>query len=158
MNKTQIENYRNEFLSILPEEKRNSHKTVHAEKWGDNDELADELSQLILRGIKTSTCSALWEYEYEGSKIPEIGEIKIVLNGKGKPVCIIENTNVEIIAFEKIDEDFAFKEGEGDRTLESWREAHWKFFTRTLKKIGKQPSLSMPLVCETFNMIYTNKK
>ncbi|MCB0211792.1 MAG: ASCH domain-containing protein, partial [Anaerolineae bacterium] len=34
-----------------------------AEQFGDNAQLADALVDLIARGIKTATCSALWEWE-----------------------------------------------------------------------------------------------
>ena len=154
MYNSEIKNYWSEYLDSLPEDERSSNIIFSAEQWGDNNELAEELSQLIVSGIKTATCSSLWEYEFEGSKIPEEGIKTIVLNGKNEPVCIIETVNVQIIPFENVDEDFAFQEGEGDRTLEHWRKAHWNFFTRTLNKIKKQPALDMQLVCEKFKVIY----
>jgi uncharacterized protein YhfF len=47
---------------------------------------------------------------------------------------------------------------EGDRSLQYWREAHWRFFSRTLpsigKSIGKEPATEMPLVCERFWVVY----
>jgi hypothetical protein len=33
-------------------------------------------------------------------------------------------------------------------------EAHWRFFSRTLPKIGKEPTEDMPLECERFRLIY----
>ena len=154
MYNAQIKDYWTEYLDSLPEEERASHYIYSAEQWGDSNELADELSKLIVSGIKTATCSSLWEYEFEGSQIPESGIKTIVLNGKNEPVCIIETTGVAIVPFEKVDEEFAAMEGEGDRTLEYWRHAHWDFFTRSLSKINKEPSLDMPLVCEKFKVIY----
>ena len=49
---------------------------------------------------------------------------------------------------------FAYEEGEGDRSLSYWREAHWRFFSRTLPQIGKQSAEVMPLVCERFQLIH----
>ncbi|NEQ26775.1 MAG: ASCH domain-containing protein, partial [Microcoleus sp. SIO2G3] len=44
--------------------------------------------------------------------------------------------------------------GEGDRSLEYWREAHWRYFSRVLPKIGKEPTIDMLLVCERFKVVY----
>lgn len=154
MYNSEIKNYWSEYLDSLPEEERASNIIFSAEQWGDNNELAEELSKLIVSGIKTATCSSLWEYEFEGSQVPEAGIKTIVLNGKNEPVCIIETIDVQIIPYEKVSEEFAYQEGEGDRTLEYWRKAHWNFFTRILKKIKKQPAMDMPLVCEKFKVVY----
>jgi uncharacterized protein YhfF len=122
--------------------------------FGDHAALADELGQLVLAGIKTATCSALWEWEAEGSELPQVGTKTIVLNGAAVPICLIETTEVWIPAFQAVDAQFAYDEGEGDRTLESWREGHWQYFDRALPRIGKQPTPDMLLVCERFRVLY----
>jgi uncharacterized protein YhfF len=96
----------------------------------------------------------LWEWEAEGSPIPEVGMKSIVLDGDGEPLCIIETTEVQIRPYNEVDAQFAFEEGEGDRSLAYWREAHWRFFSRVLAKIGREPVANMPLVCERFQVIY----
>jgi uncharacterized protein YhfF len=109
---------------------------------------------LIVRGTKTSTCSALWDYEAEGDALPKVGEKSILLDGQENPVCILETTEVFIKPYNEVEAAFAFEEGEGDRSLEYWREAHWRFFSRTLPAINKKPTQDMPLVCERFRVIY----
>jgi uncharacterized protein YhfF len=149
----QIEEYWSAFLASQP----NSHysqKNYVAEAFGDGPALADELGGLIASGIKTGTCSALWDWEAEGNPIPEVGLISIVLDGQGHPLCIIETTEVTQRRFNQVDADFARSEGEGDLSLEYWRSAHTNFFSRTLPKIGRQFSADMPLVCERFKLIY----
>jgi len=116
--------------------------------------LAEELGQLVVSGIKTGTCSALWEWEAEGNPIPQPGLITIVLDGHGNPLCIIETTEVVVCRFNVVDDEFANAEGEGDLSLEYWRKAHINFFSRVLPKIGKEFSEDMPLVCERFRVIY----
>jgi uncharacterized protein YhfF len=116
--------------------------------------MADELGGLIAEGIKTGTCSALWEWEAEGNPIPEVGLITIALDGRGNPLCIVETTEITVRNYNDVDAEFARSEGEGDLSLEYWREAHRSFFSRTLPKIGKEFSEDMPLVCERFRMIY----
>ncbi len=65
--------YWQKFMSILPPNSPYRTRNYIAESWGDSPELADELGDLIARGIKTATCSALWEWEAEGNPIPHKG-------------------------------------------------------------------------------------
>jgi len=115
--------------------------------------MADELGTLIAQGIKTGTCSALWQWEVEGNPIPKAGLITVVIDGKGEPLCIVETTEVTIRNYNEVDAEFARAEGEGDLSLEYWRKAHKNFFSHILPKIGKEFSEEMPLVCERFNLI-----
>ena len=109
---------------------------------------------ILVQGIKTATCSSLWEWEAEGNSIPQKGLITIALDGRGEPLCIVEAVEVTIHKYNEVDADFARDEGEGDLSLNYWREAHKNFFSRTLRKIGKAFSEEMPLVCERFKLIY----
>ena len=146
--------YWQKFLSTLPLDSPYQTKTYISEGWGDSPEMADELGALISKGIKTGTCSALWEWEAEGNPIPAEGLITIALDGRGVPLCIVETVNVSIRKYNEVDADFARSEGEGDLSLNYWREAHRNFFSRTLPKIGKEFSEDMPLVCERFRLIH----
>ena len=148
------ETYWNSFLETLPEDSPIRDERYVAEAWGDSPRLADELGALIVDGTKTATCSALWEYETEGSALPEVGSKTIVLDGNNIPLCIVETIEVAVRPYNEIDARFAYKEGEGDRSLEYWRDAHWRFFSRTLPSIGRDPTMEMPLVCERFRVIY----
>ena len=116
--------------------------------------MADELGALIAAGTKTATCSALWEWEAESETPPETGAVTIVLDGSGQPLCIVETVEVTIRKYNEVDAEFARQEGEGDLSLNYWREAHRTFFSRSLPKIGKEFSEEMPLVCERFRLIY----
>lgn len=102
---------------------------VSAWSFGDNPELADELLKLVLTGNKRGTATRVVELERTGEKMPEVGDYNIILNGKGKPSAIIRTTSVEINPFDEVEEAFAYSEREDDRTLESWRREHWKYWT-----------------------------
>ena len=154
MTRQSIEAYWQTFLSTLPPDSPHHSKPYVAEGWGDGPEMADELGTLIAQGMKTGTCSSVWEWEAEGNPIPGVGLITIVLDGRGEPLCIVETVEVTIRKYNQVDADFARAEGEGDQSLEYWREAHKKFFSRSLAKIGMEFSEDMPLVCERFRMIY----
>jgi len=149
-----VENYWADFLSVVQIKSIYQEKGYIAERFGDNPVLADELVGLIKDGIKTATCSALWEWEANDEPIPNVGYITIVLNGQDQPICIVETTEVIVQPFDQVDAQFALEEGEGDRSLAYWRDAHWRYFSRVLAKIGKQPELKMPVVCERFRVIY----
>ena len=153
MNKPSIEHYWRQYLEALTSsEQINPNYLV--EQFGDTPELANELGQLVLDGVKTATCCALWEWQAEHSALPEVGLHTVVLDGNQTPICIIKTTAVEVKVFSEIDEPMAFAEGEGDRTLASWQRDHWQYFSRVLPKIGQEPSLDMLLIYERFQMVY----
>jgi uncharacterized protein YhfF len=142
------------YLATLPSVDPAKQGTYVAERFGDSPALEHELATLVLNGSKTATCSALWEWQAEGNPITKVGLKTIVLDGNDDPLCIIETIEVTIRSYKEVDAQFAFEEGEGDRTLNYWRDAHWHFFTRILSKFGKAPAMDMPLVCERFRVIY----
>ena len=151
---TPIEAYWTSFFSSLPESSPYPMRKRTEEKWGEGAAMADELGGLIAKGTKTATCSALAEWEAEGDALPQVGDLTMVLSGTGEPLCIIEVTEVRIRGFNEVDADFAWEEGEGDRSLEHWREVHRFFFTRSLSRIGREFSEDMPLVCERFRVVF----
>ena len=154
MKEESIKAHWQEFLSTFPSDSPYRTKTYVAESWGDNPALADELGALIVQGIKTATCSAVWSWEAEGNPIPEDGYITIALDGRGTPLCVVETYEMTLRKYNQVDADFARAEGEGDLSLQYWREAHKRYFTRVLTKIGKEFSEEIPLVCERFRVIY----
>ena len=154
MTKETIKKYWEEFLASLPPDSPYRSKSYVAEGWGDSSALADELGALIVQGTKAATCSALWEWEAEGNPIPQVGLITIALDGRGEPLCIVETVEVTVRKYNEVDADFAREEGEGDLSLDYWREAHRNYFSRVLPKIGLEFSEEMPLVCERFRVIY----
>jgi uncharacterized protein YhfF len=117
--------------------------------------VATDIATLVLDGTKTSTASLLWVYEAEGKRPPESGDLSIVLDGHDHPVCIIETTDVKVVAFdEMLDEQFAYAGGEDDRTLESWQRLYGKVILAECRRIGRQPTPKTPLVCERFRVVY----
>lgn len=148
------EEYYRQYLKAIGKEDEFDPSNFMVDSFGDSPELADKLLEPVLSGIKTATCSALWEWEHEGNDIPRVGLISVILNGKKEPGCIIETIEVTLRKYNEVDPDFARDEGEGDLSLEYWRDAHKRFFTRTLPAIGKEFSEDMPLVCERFKVVW----
>ena|SRR4028118_1376194 len=154
MDTDKIERYWRDYLATLSGNSLLRPKQYVTVQFGDNPELADSLGALVASGIKTATCSALWEWEAEGRPLPDVGLNKVVLDGSGIPLCVIETAEVTILPFREVGDAFAKAEGEGDLSLDYWKDAHWRFFSRTLPKIGREANSDMPLVCERFRVVY----
>jgi uncharacterized protein YhfF len=93
----------------------------------DMPELATTLALLVRDGPKRATTALPSSFD-EDDPFPVVGAYSVVLDGNGEPVCIIRTTRVDTVRFGDVDEEFAWVEGEGDRTLEYWRKAHMWFF------------------------------
>ena len=126
---------------------------VRADGYGDSPELSESLLALIREGRKRAGTSLLWSIEAENGAIPRVGEIEIVVDHRNEPSLITSITRVEVLAFGQVTPEYAAIEGEGDGSLEYWRKAHWAFFSRECKRIGREPSLSMPVVCAVFEVL-----
>jgi uncharacterized protein YhfF len=146
--------YWRSFLLSVPPDTEKLPERYQAWGFGNTPEMADELGELVQKGIKTATASLLWTFEEEGEDLPQIGDYSIILNGQGKPLCIIQTTAIDIVPFDEVGEEQAYLEGEGDRSLPYWQEVHWKFFSEECTKIDKKPSESMPVVCERFTLVH----
>lgn len=82
------------------------------------------------------------------------GDLSIVTNWAGSPLCIIETETVEVVPFSEVSAEFATIEGEGDGSLSFWREAHRPYFTRECARAGRQFSENMLVACERFKVVY----
>jgi uncharacterized protein YhfF len=72
----------------------------------------------------------------------------VMLDGSGRPQAVIETLELTQRRFNDVDAAFAYDEGEGDRSLAYWREAHRRYFTR----LG-QFADDMLLYCERFRVV-----
>ena len=120
-------------------------------------DLANELAGLVLEGTKTATSTLLWEVEAENKPLVLPGFYSIVTDWDGRPVCIIETTEVRIKPFKDVDTGFAYDYGEEARTLDWWKEALWESYSRICAGLKKTPSPEMLLVCERFKVVYPER-
>jgi uncharacterized protein YhfF len=117
------------------------------------EKLADELLDLVLRGIKKATASSYHSYIFDNEALPEVGDMNIVTNFKGEPKCIIKTKNVLVTPFKELTYDIVKREGE-DESLASWQEGHLRFFEAEAKIMGYQFDENMLIVFEDFEVIY----
>lgn len=113
---------------------------VTAEQWGwEGTPMADELADLILKGIKTASCLSYDEcLYYDEAPLSKIGSYTIVLNSKDEPVGIIKYTDMTIMPMNEVTEEIARAEGEGDLSYDYWYKVHKKFFRELMPQIGKE--------------------
>jgi len=115
----------------------------------------DELAELVLKGIKTATCSWYDLYALDDEEpVPQVGDISIILNEQEEAVCIIRDTRVYQTRFCEVTAEHAYKEGEGDRSLAYWRKVHLDFFAEESRAYGLPFDENIPVLCEEFQVVY----
>lgn len=117
-------------------------------KFGDSEELCNELLRLVRSGKKTATCEALRAFESGAEEMPVVGRRDIALNWDGSPALLLETLEVTPMRFCDVEEDFALAEGEND-DLAGWRRDHQAYFERS-----GDFDQEMIVVCERFRLIH----
>ncbi|MEZ4862010.1 MAG: ASCH domain-containing protein [Caldilineaceae bacterium] len=143
------------YLTTLPANAKAHTQPYTVWDFADTPEAATTVGNLVRQGIKTTTSSLMWGLEHIGEPLPQVGELAVVVDGTGEPLCVIEVIEVEIKPFNAVDEEFAFAYGEGDRTLADWRRDNWEYLARWCVEIGRIPSETMPLGCQRFRLLYS---
>ena len=115
--------------------------------FGDNKKTADELFQLVLNGDKSAT-PHLYN---KGEKLHK--GFSILTNWNKTKKILIQTTKIYITTFEKVTQEHAFKEGEKDKSLKSWKAVHRKFFTKELNNKNIKFTNSCNIICEEFKII-----
>ena len=124
------------------------------ERFGDSDELADELLAYVLDGPKRATAALVDDFVAEGESLPRVGSHWIACDGSGRPRVVIRSVELRIATFDDVDAAFAHDEGEDDRTLESWRANHRRYWERTCAARGVTWSESDEIVLERFRVVW----
>jgi len=127
---------------------------VRLDGYGDSAALSEELLELIRQGRKRAGTSLLWAMEAENEALPNAGEIEVVLDHRNQPALVTRIVQVSVVPYSAVTPEYAAIEGEGDGSLEYWRQAHWAFFSRECKRIGRVPAESMPVVCSVFEVLH----
>lgn len=138
------------WADYLREHAEHRHDEPPSEWFGDSAALADELLDLVLHGPKRATAASVEEYLHTGEPLPRIGSHWIAHDGDGRPRAIIRSIELRIGPLDSVDAQFAWDEGEDDRSLESWLHEHRKYFRRSCARIGIEYSDDLELVFERF--------
>lgn len=128
--------------------------TYDVGQFGDHRAMADELLDLVLRGVKTATASLLAEYAWEDETPPAIGTHTVFCDGSGVPRVVVRTVGLEIRRFDAVDADHARAEGEGDRSLDHWRREHRAFWERICADADTAFTPEMEVVLERFEVAW----
>jgi uncharacterized protein YhfF len=124
------------------------------EAWAFGDpslpDLSSRLALLVRDGPKRATAGLASDYDDGEEPMPKSGDLNLILDGDGAPVCVVRTTEVLIRRFGDVDEAFAWDEGEGDRTLNWWRAGHLRFF----EKIGEPVDDDTLMMLERFELLW----
>ena len=90
--------------------------------------LRDQLVAAIVAGAKTTTSGLVAAYELEQEPLPHPGLRQVVVDSAGKPVAVIETTEVRIVRLADVDLAHALGEGEGYTSVAEWRAGHEEFW------------------------------
>ncbi|QHC68512.1 ASCH domain-containing protein [Rathayibacter sp. VKM Ac-2759] len=105
--------------------------------------MADELLALVRRGVKTATASLVGH-----DPVPRAGDHWIVCDGAGVARVVLRTAEIRIGSLDSVDDDFAWAEGEGDRSRESWLAGHRRYFAR------ESPGGIGDVVFERFELVW----
>lgn len=142
----------NQYLASAPPDA--ARRLLGADLFGDKQEDADDLADLVLSGVKRGTAPLLWSYEFDQDPVPVPGSLRVIVNWLGEPRCIVETTQVDVVSYQDVSAEFAAIEGEGDGSLEYWRSVHWPYYERECRRIGQRPGRRMPVLCERFTRVF----
>ncbi|MER7997167.1 ASCH domain-containing protein [Micromonospora chalcea] len=118
---------------------------------GTPGELRTRLNTLVLSGVKTATAGLVQEYDDENEELEYVGERLVMVDDNDRFVAVVEVTGVEVVRFADVPWDFARAEGEGDRSIEEWREGHGAYWARQ----GTPVTDDTRIVCLRFRVVST---
>ena len=105
------------------------------------------LNGLVLEGKKRATAGTADEYEENEKEF--VGERLALVNDELVMVATVEVTDVVESTFGNVPWSFAETEGEGDTSIEEWREGHRRFWSNE----GVDVTDELPVVLVYFKLV-----
>lgn len=127
----------------------------HCSTFGDPEfaDYGDHVTQLAIDEVKRATAHLAMDFEINGVKRREVGDYWVILWENMTPACLLKMVNIEVRPFKDVDAAFAAREGEGDGSLEYWKNCHEDYFKQQLAKWGREWSEDLPVVLESFDLV-----
>jgi uncharacterized protein YhfF/GNAT superfamily N-acetyltransferase len=122
--------------------------------FGDSPALARDLAELVLFGPKRATAGSMLVNEIAPEAAPVPDGYSVVTEHDGTPRAVIRTVWLETRPLCDVDAQFAWDEGEGDRTLPDWLDGHERYFKRECERLGRPYSPAMPVALERFELLY----
>ena len=125
--------------------------------FGDNAALATELAELVVSGRKRATAGLLRQFSPDGEPPPVVGGYVLLVDGEAQPRAIWRTTELRIGPLVSVDEQFAWDEGEGDRSRDWWLSAHRGYFGRLASAQGFWMHDEIETVFERFTVVWPSE-
>ncbi len=122
--------------------------------FGDSPQLAHELAELVIHGPKRATAGLVATFERIPHAAPVLNGYSVVTELDGTPRAVIRTVWLDTRPFCEVDAQFAWDEGEGDRTLADWMDGHRRYFTRECARLGCAFSEQTAVMLERFELLY----
>ena len=119
--------------------------------FGDNHDFADAAAEAAANGKKTAMTYPENGYRTAMKGMAQVGDLNIVVNWAGEPVCVIETVKVEKIRFNEADETIRAAEYADAASWSETKEAECK---RELEELGGEFDENIMLVAEEFSSIF----
>jgi uncharacterized protein YhfF len=118
-------------------------------EFGQPGPLRDRLVELVLTGRKRATAALLSEWESAQDPL-EVGRCWAVVDSAGQRVAVVQTTELRLGTFRDVDWDWIVDAGEGEQSVEEWRERYLDYYQRTT---GTRPAPATPVVYERFRLV-----
>lgn len=122
--------------------------------FGDSPDMMDELLALVLAGTKQATATLARWFEQDPDGFPQPGDLWVIKNGSGQHRCVIRTRQVDVMPIREVSAQFAYIEGEGDRSYAYWIREHRAFWQREAEREGFIYSDDLSVVCEQFDLVW----
>lgn len=120
--------------------------------FGDSPALKDALLAIVRSGRKRATASlARW---YDNETRPRIGDLSLILDGAGRPACVVRTTAVRIGPVTSVTDDDAYEEGEYEATRARWLADHRAFWRREAQREGFDYTDDLDVLFERFALVW----
>lgn len=133
---------------MMDQTENTNHNYFEIFAFGDSPEMADALLALVLKGKKTATVSVVLEDE----PMPSVGDLSLVLDGRGNSACVIKTVYTKTVKFCELTWDMVKLEGEDD-TFEQWKTGNVRYWTRDAAKRGYTFTDQTPITFECFEVV-----
>ena len=122
--------------------------------FGADAEMATELAELVVAGIKRATAGLVRQFGPDGEPPPVVGGYVVLLDGADRPRAVWRTIEVRIGPLNSVNERFAWDEGEGERTRDWWLSAHRRFFGRRAAAQGFRMHDQIETIFERFEIVW----
>jgi uncharacterized protein YhfF len=130
------------------------HNDYDVVAFGDGPDMATELAELTIAGIKRATAGLVRQFGPDKESPPVLGGYVVLLDGADRPRAIWRTTELRTGPLNSVDQRFAWDEGEGERTREWWLSAHLRFFGRHAAAQGFSMHDEIETVFERFEIVW----